>query len=214
MKLIGSAILTRALALASLLAIAPAAHAAVIDFTGGTVNGAYATHYEENGFQVDVTGSSGAYFGNYYGTGNNVVHAHWALGGIGNVTEITISKIGGGTFDLNYFILTSNTDTGGSTANGTERAWIKNNNGNDQLLPSENWGFPATQIFLGSNYDGITSFSFYVTSDVDCFGMDEFYIDEAAPPGGPSVPDSATTAALLGFAMIGIVAARRKLSRR
>ncbi|MCX6954768.1 MAG: VPDSG-CTERM sorting domain-containing protein [Verrucomicrobia bacterium] len=214
MKLTGSALLTRALALASLFAIVSAAQAAIIDFTGGSVSGAYANHYEENGFQVDVTGASGAFFGDYYGVGNNVIHAHWATGPYGNVTEIKISKIGGGTFDLNYFILTSNTDTGGGPASGNERAWIKNNNGNDQLLPVENWGFPATQIFLGSNYDGITSFSFYVTNMVDCFGMDEFYIDQAAPPGGPSVPDSATTAGLLGFAMVGMVAARRKLSRR
>jgi hypothetical protein len=193
----------------SLLAMAPAARAAVIDFTGGTVNGSYATHYEENGFQVDVTGSSGAFFGNYYGGSNNVIHAHWALGGIGNVTEIKVTKIGGGTFDLNYFILASNTDTGGGVANGTELAWIKNNNGFDQLLPIENWGLlTTTQIFLDSNWDAISSFSFYVTSDVDCFGMDEFYIDEAAPP---RVPDTGATLSLLGLAMVGLVAARRKL---
>lgn len=194
----------------ALFGFACTAQAVVIDFTGGTVNGAYSTHYEENGFQVDVTGSSGAYFGNYYGTGNNVIHAHWALGGIGNVTEIKVSKIGGGTFDLNYFILTSNTDTGGAAANGTELAYIKNNNGFDTLLPFENWGFPANQIFLPASYDAITSFSFYVTNDVDCFGMDEFYIDEAAPPSN-SVPDGGTTGALLGLAMLGMVAVQRKL---
>lgn len=196
------------LASLSVLAMVPAARAVVIDFTGGSVNGTYANHYEENGFQVDVVGSSGAFFGNYYGTGNNVIHAHWDDGDYGDVTEITVTKIGGGTFDLNYFILASNTDTGGGTASGNEQAWIKNNNGFDMMLPIENWGFPATQIFLDSNWDNITSFSFYVTNAVDCFGMDEFYIDEPAPP---RIPDSGATLSLLGLAMVGIVAARRKL---
>ncbi|MEK0448708.1 MAG: hypothetical protein RL088_976 [Verrucomicrobiota bacterium] len=196
---------------AALLAMASTSQAVLIDFTGGTVTGAYATHYEENGFQIDVTGSSGAFFGDYYGVGNNVIHAHWALGPYGNVTMITVSKIGGGTFDLNYFKLTSNTDTGGGAANGTEQAFIKNNNGNDFMLPPENWGFPASQIFLPSSYDGITSFSFYVTNDVDCFGMDEFYIDEPPPVPNPnSVPDGGSSIALLGLAMTAVAGFRRK----
>lgn len=197
----------------SLLGFASTAQAVVIDFTGGSVSGTNSTHYEENGFQVDVIGGSGAYFGDYYGAGNDVIHAHWALGGLESVTEIKVTKIGGGTFDLNYFILTTNTDTGGGTANGTELAYIKNNNGFDTLLPVENWGFPATQMFLPGSYDGITSFSFYVTNDVDCFGMDEFYIDEAAPVSPPSnsVPDGGATVGLLGFAMLGLAAVKRKL---
>lgn len=190
------------------LGIAGSASATVIDFTGGSVNGAYANHYEELGFQVDVAGTSGGFFGDYYGAGNNVIHAHWLAGGLQNVTSITISQIGGAAFDMNYFILTSNTDTGGGPANGSEQAWIQAiggaNDGYAQLLPSEDWGFPATQVFLGSQFDDVTAVKFYVTNAVDCFGMDEFYINEAAP-----IPEPASLALMgLGFAGLGI--SRRK----
>lgn len=193
---------------ASSLFAASSAHAVIIDFTGGSVSNAYANHYEENGFQIDVIGDSGAYFGDYYSAANDVIHAHWGTGDFGSVVEIIISKIGGGTFDLNYFILTSNTDTGGGAASGAEKAFIKNNNGHDMLLPVEDWGFPATQIYMGAEYDNITSFSFYVNDAVDCFGMDEFYIDEEAPPP-PGVPDSGSSILLLGLGLIGLVGGRR-----
>jgi hypothetical protein len=215
------------LASLSLLAMAPAARATVIDFTGGTVTRLDSStettsnsvswdnvdYYEENGFRLDFLPDSGStgfasHVGNYYGAGNDVIHTHWSTGDFGGVTEVRITKIGGGTFDLNYFILTSNTDTGGSLASGLESAWIKNNMGYEQLLPVENWGFPATQIFLGSDFDSVTAVSFFVKNAVDCFGMDEFFIDEPAPP---AVPDSGATLSLLGLAMIALVAARRKL---
>lgn len=160
------------------------AKAVVIDFTGGTVFGG-GDYYEENGFRVNPIGDV-AFFGDYYGTGNDVIHAHWTGGCCGNVTGIEITKIGGGTFDLNYFILTSNTDTGGGAASGSEQAWIEGFSSNVstgpgvQMIP-ENWGFPATQIFLGSAFDAVDEVRFYITNQVDCFGMDEFFIDEAAP---------------------------------
>lgn len=216
-----------ALAGASILAMASAAQAVVIDFTGGTAtmldastgvtnNAASFTgvdYYEENGFRLDFipdTGSAGfaTAVGDYYAAGNDVIHTHWATGSFGGVTQVDITKIGGGTFDLNYFILTSNTDLGGGPASGFESAWIKNNLGYEQKLPVENWGFPATQIFLGSQFDTVTTVSFFVKNSVDCFGMDEFYINEAAPP---SVPDGGTTASLFGLALLGMAAVRRKL---
>ena len=169
---------------------------------------------KSSGFKSTSQVPQVAYFGDYYGVGNNVIHAHWQGGCCGNVTAITISKIGGGTFDMNYFILTSNTDNGGGAANGTEQAWVQAlggaNSGYAQKLPSENWGFPATQVFLGSQFDDVTSVKFYVTSGVDCFGMDEFYINEAAP-ANPSAVSEPLSLALLGIGLAGIFATRRRV---
>jgi len=215
-------------AFASLVAVPVSNQAVVITFTGGTVYRLDATtetsddstswdnvdYYEEGGFRLDFVSNTTAFsthVGNYYGAGNAVIHAHWETGDYGEVTLITATKIGGGTFDLNYFILTSNTDFGGSTASGLEEAYIKNDGGNDIKLPSEDWGFPATQIFLPPSYDGITEFSFYVKNKVDCFGMDEFYIDEEPPPP-PPVPDAGSAALLLGLGATALAGLKRRLS--
>lgn len=206
MKTIGRRTKINALVGASILVMTSAAQAVVIDFTGGTVNNANAFVYQENGYQVSSIGGT-SYFGDYYSAGNDVIHSHWAGGGFGTVTSVQVTQLLPGTFDLNYFILTSNTITGGGAANGTERAWITHDGNLDPiLLPPENWGFPATQIWLPASYDVISSFEFHVTSQVACFGMDEFYINEAAP-----TPDGGTTVSLLGLAMFGIAAIRRKL---
>jgi hypothetical protein len=211
-----------------LLAFGVPASAAVIDFTGGTVTRLDATtettnnavnwdgvdYYEQGGFRLDFLPNSGSAgfatnVGNYYGAGNDVIHAHWATGNFGGVEAIEITKVGGGTFDLNYFILTSNTDTGGAPASGNEQAWIEgfNNNvstGAAMMLPPEDWGFPATQIFLGSAFDSVDLVRFFVTNAVDCFGMDEFYIDQPAPVPEPGI------LALLGIGLAGLLARRRR----
>lgn len=203
--------------------------AAIIDFTGGTVylnGGGTATtngstsygnvdYYEEGGFRLDFLGANQSTFdgfvGNYYGVGNDVIHGHWATGLGQGLTEIRVSRIDGASFDLNYFILTSNTDHGGGAASGNEQAYIHASvDGStisySQLLPSDNWGFSGfnPQIFLGSQFDNIKYFSFTVENIVDCFGMDNFYIDEEFVEAPESAP-----IALLALGLLGLVLRRR-----
>jgi hypothetical protein len=195
---------SRALASAIVACWAGQAQAAVITFTGGTVtlsDGSTATtngvdgwggvdHYEEDGFRLGFLPADGI-TGNYYETGNDVIHGHWATGLFGDVTAIEITKVGGGTFDLNYFVLTSNTDLAGEEASGNELAWVEGfasnvSTGPPLLLPSEGWGFPERAVYLDSRFDAVDLVRFYVTNHVDCIGMDSFYVDEPAPtpPGG------------------------------
>ncbi len=213
------------------MATVAASSGAVIDFTGGTATMADgsgdivttsgndflvpADYYVENGFKLDFINSGtgdGEFIGDYYGMDasgnwNDVIHGHWAPNH-GTMTAIEITKVGGGTFDLNYFILTSNTINGGGAAQGTEKtyinAWVGGVNTYSQLLDPESWGWDGVeppsafqndpQIYLGSEFDAVDMVSFSIDAvegDVYCFGMDEFYIDEAAPPP-QGVPEPAT----------------------
>jgi hypothetical protein len=216
--------------------------AVVVDFTGGTVTRLSSSpvvttntndyddvdYYEENGFRLDFMPNSGSvgfatHVGSYYGPGNDVIHSHWSQGDFGGVQEVRITKIAGGTFDINYFILTSNTLTGGGFASGTEQAYIEGfsdaggtiSTGPAMLLPSQDWGFSTigpypgvggvSQVFLGPAFDAVQVVKFYVTNGVDCFGMDDFYIDQAAP----GVPEPASLGLLLPAAAVGGLLSRR-----
>lgn len=220
--------------LLAILGLISPAKAVQINFTGGNVvrnNGTTQTtnnsvvwdnvdYYEEDGFKLDFIGTTTPFtsnIGNYYGSANNdVIHGHWATGNFGGLTQIKVTKLDNAAFDLNYFILTSNTDTGGGPASGNERAFIHAsvdgiNESFSQLLPTEDWGFPATQIFLGPQFDQIKSFWFTVENAVDCFGMDEFFINEPAPPNPDAdVPEPTSPLAFLALGSILALGIKRK----
>ena len=204
------------------LCLAAIAPAAVVTFTGGTVTKNNATtavtdtinlyddvdFYTENGFVLDYVGGSGfsSNVGNYYGTGNDVIHGHWGMG----ITSIDIYKDGGGSFDLNYFVLTSNTAVGGGHATGSENVTIEGflngvSTGTAIFLPPEDWGFPAVDVFMNSNFDVVDRVKI-VGSNSFCFGMDSFYIDQAAPVS-PSVPEPSALS-LLALGLGGLVSVR------
>jgi PEP-CTERM motif len=215
-------------------------NALVLDFAGGTAylsdgtsvattnNSSYGgvDYYIEDGFKVDFIGGTGN-IGNYYaislGNPGNieeaVLHAHWS-----SLTEIHFSYVSGQVFDLNYMDLTSNTTVGGGLASGDELSYVTSSTGSSMLLPSSDWGMgylftgvadndatPIERLWLDSNYDGITSFS--VTSqNASCFGLDNFYLDQEAPPVDP-VPEPATMF-LFGIGLVGLVGSRIKKKKK
>jgi hypothetical protein len=210
------------------------AKATVITFTGGTAidadNIPHVTSetdtfyniasYVESGFQLNYVVSSGSYspqtIGNYYGSSNDVIHGHWT----GGLTSIDISSVNGSTFDLNYFIITSNTSHGGGHATGDEHIYVQGyRNGSavtaSYLLPIEDWGIgEVSNIILNNEFDNVDLFRIY-GEGAFCFGMDAFYINESAPNvegviiGQPAIPEISTSMLLpLGLAALLIIRRR------
>ena len=209
------------------------ANAAVIDFTGGTAYSSDGTalgitnnnnlwtdqvdYYVEDGILYDFIDGTGT-IGDYYsiGTGgfvgNDVIHSHWM-----SVSEMRITKIDGTAFDLNYLDLTSNTITGGGQSSGTELSYITTNTGYSMLLPSSDWGFERdyfggegdgiSRLWLDGNFDDVLWVTFS-SINAYCFGLDNFYIDEDAPPP-PAVPEPSTMI-LLGTGIAGFITRYRK----
>ena len=210
------------------------ANAAIIDFTGGTAylsGGSSVTttntdlwydvdYYIEDGMMIDFVGDFG-YIGDYYcdsaaggigGYGDSVIHAH----PFSNI-DIVFSKVDGSDFDLTYVDMTSNTEVGGGLATGNERSFITTNSGHSLMLASSDWGVNYTNSgqvgdgivtnYLDGNFSGISSFTIS-SENAFCFGMDNFYIDEPAPPVEP-VPEPSTIL-LMGAGLLGLVGYNRK----
>jgi hypothetical protein len=222
-------------ALAATVGLSSQAGAVVIDFNGGTAylsNGTSVVvtntgpvysnvdYYIEDGIKIDFIGDVG-YIGDYYGDfsrpdgsalNNSVIHAHWE----GPLTAVRFTKVDGSALDLNYVDLTSNTVVGGGAATGGELSYITPFAGVSTLLPSSDWGIEflsggqagdgIERLYLGSSFDGILGFD--VTSlNAFCFGLDNFYIDEEAPPR--EVPEPATLG-MFGLLLAGLGLVRRK----
>lgn len=214
------------------LLIAGTASAQVIDFVGGdgvrpndsifvpADNSPYESvkAYTESGVSmvmepVDAT----LLLGDYYGVTESVIHGHWPYGG-GTMTGIRFALESGDPFDLNYYVLTSNTQTGGGAATGNEMTYIvASQDGSTEsfraLLPPEDWGINDgyTEVYLGSEFDGIRAFWFETEGDTYCFGMDKFYINTEAPPPTTDDPviigEQATPVPVLSTWALGLMAA-------
>ena len=210
--------------------------AALIDFTGGTVyqfGGSTVItdttirvddvdYYEEDGVLFDFIGPSGNPFsyhvGNYYEVGNDVIHGHWADGPDGDMERISVSKINGSAFDLNYFKITTNTGTQGGASTGNEEVYINALSDGitvsySMLLPPDDWGFggPNSEIYLGPEFDGISAFTFTYGASANGFGLDEFYIDEEPPPLVPE-PSSIAMFGIGAVVLLGYSRRRRQTS--
>lgn len=233
-KMRGKLVLS-AFVLMVIFGMANVSQAVVIDFTGGTAflstgatvsptdDGSFwenVDYYIEDGIKIDFIGGYGI-IGNYYGTytglsteNNSVIHAHWDW-----LSSIVFSKEDGTTMDLNYMDLSSNTTVGGGAANGTELSYVTTNNGDAMLLPSSDWGINylsngstpgdgIERLWMDTSFDNILSFT--VTSqNAFCFGLDNFYIDEPAPPNPDVVPEPGTVF-LTGLGLIGLLGLRMR----
>ena len=197
---------------------------ATVTFTGGTVrfsDGATAVtdesrlfrdvdSYLENGYVFDFVGGAGGEIGAYYGGyPNDVIHAHWAAG---EVTSIEIYKDGGGVFDFQYFVLTSNTTLPGGPATGTEQVFVQGflngvATGSQVLLPPEDWGFPASSVSPGSDFDQVDKVVFTSTnSSFSCFGMDSFYINAPAQQINAPAQEAQASPAVIAEASPAVIA--------
>lgn len=197
-----------AAALALSFGVANSAHAARIDFTGGTaaMNNGWAgitsnsftfsdlaVYYADNTPDVlsFYTQVSEGFVGDYYGVGNDVLHSDWSENATDGERGILAYKRYGESLDLNSFVLLTNTTNLYGNASGTERVFLHAsvdfiNSTYIMPLPVQDWGFPGITITLGEQFKDIKAFWFTADPGVS-FAIDDVVIDEqiAVPePGG------------------------------
>lgn len=215
------------------------ANAALIDFTGGTVvqnngdtyvtdgttNYSNVSYYVEDGFKLEFLFNSAptsfaTHVGDYYGTGNDVFHAHWADNGSGNqlntygeVYEIRVSRLDGATFDLGGFRVSTNTAHGGGHSDGSELTWVNSSKGSNLFnVTPDNWGLgsgpdPLITIDPSNTYfDDITWFSFTndALSSAVGLGLDNFFLDEPGDPNGVDPTDPQPVPAPMPLALMAL----------
>lgn len=215
-------------------------NATVIDFTGGDVtqnNGGVGitnnsavfdnvASYVENGFKFELffTGLPAPFsslIGDYYSTGNDVIHWHWLEGPFGEVNEVKISKVDGTTFDLGGFRVSTNTSIGGGASTGTEQVSINTSKALGIFnIASDDWGLgagPDPLISIAASnmlFDDISWFSFTNDNNSTAVGMglDNFFLDEAGDPNGtdPTAVPEPSTIAIFALSIMGLASRRFK----
>ena len=225
----------------TLILMASIAKAAIVTFTGGTATlesgdtiitdttsqNSGVISYQEESIILEYSSPTQDWsfqtVGDYYGTGNDVIHGHWD-----NISTIEISRENNIAFDLQYFQITSNTSIGGGPATNEENIGIQgflNGSSVTEIygLPSVNWGVESIKdVFLPSSFDNVDKVVIFdrgvsgthtggpdcpeCGNSAFCFGMDNFVFDEVVPDflvqgNGSALPvvPEASTLILLTF---------------
>lgn len=190
--------------------------AAIVTFTGGTATldsgdtiitdtttqNSGVVSYQEESIILEYSSPTQDWsfqtVGDYYGTGDDVIHGHWD-----NISTIEISRENNTPFDLQYFQITSNTSIGGGPATNEENIGIQgflNGSSVTEIygLPSVDWGAESTRdVFLPSSFDNVDKVVIFdrgvsgthtggpdcpeCGNSAFCFGMDNFVFDEVVP---------------------------------
>lgn len=187
----------------SLASLAVTASAATVTFENGVIDGTTTvtpgmsetpfSTYEEGGFTV--SSSSEISVGNYFGSGNNVIHWHY----VGSTVRFALTS--GENFSLESFILNSNTQVGGGSATGNEEVYLVASTGERILLPPNDWGV-NTQVNF-TTLDNIQYFDIVAESNVYCIGLDNITYGAAVVP-------EPSAALLGGLSALALLRRRRR----
>ena len=181
---------TKALILALFMALSLTARATNLVVNGSFETGDFSAWLAGGNFSYMSVGSGGAQDGNYY-------VSFGPIGSEGTLSQ-TLATNNGASYDISWWL-----QGDGSAPSDLSIYWNGNSVSYTSPVPSQGW----------TNYSvGVTG----IGSDVLAIGFrndpafDQF---DNISVTQTSVPDGGTTAALLGSALLGLVALRRKFSR-